>query len=1697
MGFLDFLNSIASGVNNVATGQDRVGGFASDLAQRLAQQAVATGQGHFSASQDPNAPVGPSMIPGLQGLGTGVNVGDLNPLRNVPLLGGVTQGLMRAETLPLQLTGLGQEAFGSAGKDAAGLIGLAAALAQTHLGDPNSAATVNARMALDQGLAHPGRAITAMREGPDTPTSLLAGGLELATNPLNYVGGIGESGAALNTADNPAALQALGAALQGTARAGQLTNAPAEAAFGLAGRRGAFRFGFDPAPPAPTAAEVGAKFARDQAAAQAAVPAASEVGQLSLPATGAAAAPAASHMDELRLAATFSDDPAVAKAARAQLAALEAAPTPAAPEIAPPALGTAQALDRTIPPALASGLNPQDFATMPPAAPGQAKIATGRARTMFEQLMQDLGPTDSAEGFRRKLGVSLQYLSDRGYNPMSEAEGNRLPFAHGPLLQPDEAARLLAGGNAPQAAESGITQFLDQLPGRGAVSRTLTDIPALPEVTPPTGPAWTHYGPETIHPGEGVTPELLDQFAKVRRFPNPSPLDVESEIGAMRDPVTLLQQAYGNDWQNRLAALTGGKWGQPGSGAQLVNGKIMLGDLDLTSTVRDYLENRGGAQAGDFKGALKALLPEQGPTPASAAPSLSAPPAAPTGTLDDARALIQDHARQFNTRYPPLDAAFYAKRANVDPAQVPAMLDQLVSEGTLGRLPDGSLALKPPSAPVDRAAWQAKYVGQSQAGTDILAQGDKVGGSDLTQADLNALSPQERMAALRKLAAVPAPVAPPAELLPDLGPQANDLIAGIEDAVRGGRVDEANYLVATAADYGVPVSRAQAVLNAAADAGGKGAGVDAQRQAIEQSPYARVFQYFNRDGQLKRINPQTGARLTSKAHYGGDEIWNLPDSGYDEVAAAALSSPEFGNNQNFGQTSDEFWRNAQSAFRQYQGLKKPGVQFGGDLAAGGGGFGLVPMSTGRVVGGLGGTLVGGGLGFAAPAPDTETRMKRAATGALLGGTLGTGLGSTPQGEALAEEALAGNRAAWQSGSKQIMPTGVSNAVSSLRATQKTALMTIPRNIMDNTIKQALGGKSPVKYLGDLLAQSREWGATLPALRNAGDEQQRMHVMLQSLGPDFANRDPESMARLAVKQGMDYNLDPEDLGTAGAYPPVSAARGAVGALAQPTKLLATGFLTPAVGAAEGLTLAGRAALQNAALTPADMIGRFAFSMPDYTRQLADAAPAFIKKVAASGQSTALLDQEGRFGASLIKDPTLRAEWEAIQQAAEDAGASVALDHMGDFGTHGAFRKITNNAAPGGVWNIGQSQLLARRAAEHPALATGAIRAAFDNYQRALAAGHPDEAGTATIDQDTPGLGLLARLTNGGAAGPLHIPLTYSGSPIGPEVFDVPRQLDPYLHPNQQLYDKIKTITGAAGLGTNPVLDMAAYRLGISDTPHAGASRWAPLGTYAEQAAHAAGIPLLGALAENPVADLLNPAAKPGDVQQQLRTNRYLDPAAIAAGNEMIYEQRGTSSSDPKNVDLVAQLRDPNSDFYQAALARGLGARAGSALVGEVVPGHPQAQTATAYAAEAAKTALLNQGLPLTRAQVQEIAARPDGGVVLSQIRQAQIDAAKLQDPLLALQDVSSPQDLGAKVFQQWQRENGGLAGFPIVYNILAQREQERLGLVPLGTAMAQQQAYDQLNAGQAYGRPQPYPGVQPLPFDPQPMYDLYRLFGGGR
>lgn len=59
---------------------------------------------------------------------------------------------------------------------------------------------------------------------------------------------------------------------------------------------------------------------------------------------------------------------------------------------------------------------------------------------------------------------------------------------------------------------------------------------------------------------------------------------------------------------------------------------------------------------------------------------------------------------------------------------------------------------QPPQTVPDREAWQRDYVSRSKAGTDIRSATGQVGDSATSQAEVNAMSPQERMAHLQRVA---------------------------------------------------------------------------------------------------------------------------------------------------------------------------------------------------------------------------------------------------------------------------------------------------------------------------------------------------------------------------------------------------------------------------------------------------------------------------------------------------------------------------------------------------------------------------------------------------------------------------------------------------------------------------------------------------------------------------------------------------------------------------------------------------------------------------------------------------------------------------------------------------------------------------------------------------------------------------------
>lgn len=122
---------------------------------------------------------------------------------------------------------------------------------------------------------------------------------------------------------------------------------------------------------------------------------------------------------------------------------------------------------------------------------------------------------------------------------------------------------------------------------------------------------------------------------------------------------------------------------------------------------------------------LELLMAAQGtvkpPTPLRTPPTPTGPLSVPVGTLDDFNALLA--GPWASSRYlPPAEA--FAKRLNVPVAQAQGWLDDLVSSGAVGRLPDGELAFKP-GVPQE-ATVAARSAVRDMSGLDLTPSTDAI-----------------------------------------------------------------------------------------------------------------------------------------------------------------------------------------------------------------------------------------------------------------------------------------------------------------------------------------------------------------------------------------------------------------------------------------------------------------------------------------------------------------------------------------------------------------------------------------------------------------------------------------------------------------------------------------------------------------------------------------------------------------------------------------------------------------------------------------------------------------------------------------------------------------------------------------------------------------------------------------------------------
>jgi hypothetical protein len=946
-----------------------------------------------------------------------------------------------------------------------------------------------------------------------------------------------------------------------------------------------------------------------------------------------------------------------------------------------------------------------------------------------------------------------------------------------------------------------------------------------------------------------------------------------------------------------------------------------------------------------------------------------------TGTLDDVRNLVLGESKRVGTQYPPSDPAFYAKRANVDPAQVPAMLDQLVQEGTLGRLPDGSLGIKPaapglsnvdtpatpspgyqelsgkehrigqaraavpldiptfdpaidrpefmralaqevqnptrpdylarmvdlapqygltgeearalipadlynasraaprpavedavlanaangdipPSItdPAERAAWQARYVGQSRAGTDILAAGDKVAGGDLTQADLNALSPQERMAALRKLAAEPAAASP---------------------------VPPAPATAALKADF----DRLAAAFRAAAPD---------QRGAL-QGPMKAAAAAYN------------AAREA-------------------EIGTAAFRK----------EGADQMGTGMANALAP---LKKA---FGAGEDAAGGGFGLLPFRGGlgaanRAVGGaLAGGAVGGAAGaLASPDDRLGGAAKGAAAGALLGGNLGAGAGLlesrlAQQGANSAGHPLLAH--AWeQAGVEQAAANAASgnlwSAIKNLPAVWRRNVTEHPKNLLGDegwgrTVlqgAQGAGSQQLLRQVRDEAAQrlkaATPWErlpqttqATMAALGREGQ--------VPDLGSSFHNA--ESTLTRKVISTSDQMIGSGILSLAN---PAAVAQNLVGA---------------GGGVALGAVRPGWHGFFQAVNGFQQETFRQAAFADEAATGLRLAAERFLPDLERAGVDISRLAPDGSFGVKDVHAVAGQAaadRWRAYGDAIYDSATKRVKFLFGDFrqlkdipeaeraamtplqrGARG-MERLLGGPIPFTSWLIRAYPVALSLLAQHPAVALAAYQYMRLTSQGAGEDGRPGyTAGMIPVDEKTPILGALVRLYTQGAGGKGYLDPVGGISPVGGEMFQ-PAEDDS----GKNWYQKGTALLGRLGLpGVNPAIQAGAYVAGLDYKAPGALSRTQGLENAAALLPGNPQLPdVAGGLlraARGSVSQATAAAGLPG--AQADKTPVAYDPITRRYA-ELVFAATGKPLGDQANQAYLLAMGDPENALMQQA------------------------------------------------------------------------------------------------------------------------------------------------------------------------------------
>lgn len=327
-------------------------------------------------------------------------------------------------------------------------------------------------------------------------------------------------------------------------------------------------------------------------------------------------------------------------------------------------------------------------------------------------------------------------------------------------------------------------------------------------------------------------------------------------------------------------------------------------------------------------------------------------------------------------------------------------------------------------------------------------------------------------------------------------------------------------------------------------------------------------------------------------------------------------------------------------------------------------------------------------------------------------------------------------------------------------------------------------------------------------------------------------------------------------------------------------------------------------------------------------------------------------------SQLAGPAAGRVWAATRQAALREGGGNAKRIFGDFSTLSAGGKALRVVSPFARWSTQALPRGLEQLAKRPGGAVVLANMLKAERQYLADEGLPSYLlGSVPLPTSLPGVGAMT----GGRDGTTWVNPLSVVSPVDPGA------MDPEALTSGKGYDRVVAAGGLAGLSPGTAVSEIAYALGLTDRRPGPASRLAKLVAAADNPQPGASVPDVVGLASRGVR-----AAVTGKPQYAPDT-----PTATTI-KELVYERTGKPLADPRNLAYQLAAADPTSSLSQEADTRTRLALASQNVVGLVSPANVTTRTATADVKQRAVAATsafdtdaqraLKGGAPFTPAQL---------------------------------------------------------------------------------------------------------------------------------